>query len=415
VIAPLSAFPSPATATSALTAGDALDPVVFGRLRQRAMLDGCKWDPQVGDTATLASFPLLLDRRAWQEIADASEQLAAETLALETAVLARPELLAELGLPRAVRRALQAPGPLGVSAGRVMRFDFHPTADGWRLSEVNSDVPGGYPEASHFTQLMAEKYPGCAPAGDPAAALADALAAAAGPGELVALLAAPGYMEDQQIVSFLAQQLEARGRRATLANPTQLTWTDGRADLAGCGAVAALVRFYQAEWLARLPRRFGWHHFFRGGLTPVANPGLATISESKRLPLLWDRLGVAVPTWRRWLPETRDPRAAPWFRDEGWIVKSAYSNTGDTVGHRSLRPRAEWREMCLAAWLNPRGWIAQRRFESQPIATPAGPRHACIGVYTVDGRAAGAYARLAPRPLIDFEAIDAALLIPHAD
>ena len=36
-----------------------------------------------------------------------------------------------------------------------MRFDFHFTRDGWRISEVNSDVPGGLNESSGFERLMA--------------------------------------------------------------------------------------------------------------------------------------------------------------------------------------------------------------------------------------------------------------------
>jgi hypothetical protein len=38
-----------------------------------------------------------------------------------------------------------------------------------------------------------------------------------------------------------------------------------------------------------------------------------------------------------------------------------------------------------------------------------------VGVYTVNGRAAGAYARLSEKPLIDFAAIDVALLIEEND
>jgi len=36
------------------------------------------------------------------------------------------------------------------------------------------------------------------------------------------------------------------------------------------------------------------------------------------------------PTWRRLLPETRALVDAPWLRDDGWLIKSAYSNTGAT-------------------------------------------------------------------------------------
>jgi hypothetical protein len=50
-----------------------------------------------------------------------------------------------------------------------------------------------------------------------------------------------------------------------------------------------------------------------------------------------------------------------------------------------------------------------------PVPTPAGPRHVCVGVYTVNGRTGGAYARLAEKPLIDFAAVDVALLLEQDD
>ena len=37
---------------------------------------------------------------------------------------------------------------------RLMRYDFHPTIDGkWAVSEVNSDVPGGFAESSLLPEL----------------------------------------------------------------------------------------------------------------------------------------------------------------------------------------------------------------------------------------------------------------------
>src|SRR5438309_9623429 len=52
-----------------LRAARALDQVEFSELRRRAVLDGCKWDPQVGDVSTLAAFPLVLSRRVWSALA----------------------------------------------------------------------------------------------------------------------------------------------------------------------------------------------------------------------------------------------------------------------------------------------------------------------------------------------------------
>ena len=384
------------------------------RLRRRALLEGCKWDPQVGDAEALAPFPLVLPRSVWRWLSSQAEQLAAEASAAEIEISRRPELLRLLGLPTALGRLLSQDAPLTPAAGRVMRFDFHSTTRGWRISEANSDVPGGFTEASCFTALMAEHFPGLQPAGEPAADWSNALAAAAGPAGVVALLSAPGYMEDHQVIAFLAARLRQCGCEPHLAKPEQIVWRDGVAWLEAAwhhGPVDALVRFYQAEWLATLPRRTGWRLFFRGGKTPVANPALAVISESKRFPLTWDRLAGELPTWRALLPETRDPRDAPWVRDSGWLLKTAFCNTGDTVSVRGLMPSRDWRWTRWEAHLAPHRWVAQRRFESMPVPTCIGPRHVCVGVYTVNGRTAGAYARMSAKPVIDFTATDVALLL----
>jgi hypothetical protein len=122
-------------------------------------------------------------------------------------------------------------------------------------------------------------------------------------------------------------------------------------------------------------------------------------------------LAAQLPTWRALLPETRDPRHAPWSSDEQWLVKTAYCNTGDTVAIRHLLTPRQWRAVRRNIWLSPGRWVTQRRFRALPLDSPCGAVYPCIGVYTIDGRSAGAYARISPRPLIDFAAVDVALLI----
>jgi hypothetical protein len=396
-----------------LRAESALDAETFSRLRRQAVLEGCKWDVQVGDVATLAPFPLVISHGVWERLAGQAEQLAAEAIAAEVEISGCPDLLRALGLPPALRNVLANGEPVTPAAGRVMRFDFHPTTQGWRISEVNSDVPGGFSEASYFTEMMAGYFPNLRPTGNPGDAWSDTLAAATSRG-LIALLSAPGYMEDHQVIAYLAARLRERGCRAYLAKPEQIVWRNGHAHLETAwydGPVDGVVRFYQAEWLSRLPERTGWKNFFRAGKTPVANPALAVISESKRFPLVWDRLSTSLPTWQTLLPETRDPRAAPWSSDDGWLLKTALCNTGDTVSIRGLMPQDEWIRTRLRAKLSPSTWVAQRRFDPVPVSTPVGPRHVCIGIYTVNGLAAGAYARLSERPVIDFASVDVALLL----
>jgi glutathionylspermidine synthase len=404
--------------THDLRAEEAIDASAFSALRRRALLEGCKWDPQVGDVDTLSPFPLVLKSSVWKKIAAQAEQLAAEAVIAEEEILQKPKLLGVLGLPPSLQRVLVDRAPQTPAPGRVMRFDFHPTTQGWRISEANSDVPGGFTEGSYFTAMMAEHFPNLRPAGNPGSVWADTIAAAAQPDGAIALLSAPGYMEDHQVIAFLAAQLQERGCRPYLAKPDQITWRDGWAHLNTVrhrGPLDAIVRFYQAEWLARLPASIGWEFFFRGGKTPVANPVSAIISESKRFPLVWENLSAALPTWRALLPETRDPRDAPWSRDDSWLLKTALCNTGDTVSMREfMRPR-DWMLTRLTAQLWPGNWIAQKQFASMPVSTPVGPRHVCVGVYTVNGRATGAYVRFSKNPIIDFAATDVALLLEDDD
>jgi hypothetical protein len=409
----------PETSRPFLLAGAPLPAAAFNDLRRRVLLDHCKWDPQVGDVATLASFPLLVNRETWNTLASLAGALAGETLAAESEILQSPRLLKQMGLPRRLRHALEKISEHGpaVEAVRVMRFDFHPTTAGWRISEVNSDVPGGFTEASSYTRMMSAHYDNATPAGDPVARWCGAVSKAAGQSGTVALLTAPGFMEDHQITAYLARHLNALGCRTQLAGPRQLEWNHGLASLnttSHAGPVDAIIRFYQGEWLAKLPATSGWENFFAGGRTPVGNPGSAIISESKRFPLVWDDLKTTLPVWRRLLPETRDPRDVPWQGDDGWLLKSAFCNTGDTVSIRSSLGDKAWSALARSARWRPKQWVAQRRFQSVPVVTPVGLMHPCIGVYTVNGRVAGAYARITGGPVVDFAAIDVPLLVLDA-
>jgi hypothetical protein len=355
-------------------------------------LHHCKWDPQVGDVSTVAPFALLLVPQAWSELRSLALALAREAIAAEPSLL-RKDALHRLGVPRRlVDPLLRAPPP---STCRAMRFDFHWTKDGFRLSEVNADVPGGFSESSAVPALMAPWFEGARPLGDPAGAWASALSGMSrGP---IGMLWAPGYMEDLQILAYLARRLSALGIETRFAQPAQLEWIGGRAHLRG-ERLGALLRFYQGEWLPSLPSR-AFRPLLCESETPVANPPASIALESKRFPLVWDDLGLLLPTWRRLLPETVEPRKA---RGPGWLFKGAFSNNGDAVG--------DTRALARAALLSPRRYVAQRRFEAPPVETPLGPMFACIGVYVIDGAVAGAYGRISPRPIIDYAAIDVAVL-----
>jgi hypothetical protein len=395
---------------------EALDERSFRDLVRTMALDHHKWDAQVGDVAALAPFPLVLTKVAWDELRSCAVGLARETVAIERELARRSDLYARIGLSPRLARALRfsanvAPTP---AAARIMRFDFHPTAEGWRVSEVNSDVCGGFTESSRFAELMAEGTGAGETCGDAAAAWMDAVAIGLAPNGLVVLLSAPGWVEDAQVVAHLAARLRDRRLRAQVASPHHLRWIGGRAQIESdfqCADVDAIVRFYQVEWIVELPHADGWMPLFQGGQTPVSNPGCVAFTESKRLPLVWSELDASTTVWRSLLEESREPRDVRALARGEWVLKPAFGNTGDHVALRERMSRTAWLQTVLASLARPRRWVAQRRFHSTPIQSVVGPVHACIGVYVVDGRAVGTYGRLSPVPLIDFEAMDVAVLV----
>ena len=388
-------------------------------MRRRAVFDCCKWDTQVEDVTTLVRFPLLLPPATWRELADLAEALARETLAAEAELLLRPDLHAMLALPRATRAALRRALPNGASPGvaRLIRFDFHLTPGGWRISEANTDVPGGLNEASGFAALIAARYPGVSTVGDAAGAYADALTRALPPAPRLALIHATAYSDDHQVMRYLSRRLAERGAETVLASPAHLRWPGGRAHLVADwapGPVDALVRFFPAEWLHNLPRATAWGRFFGGARTPASNPAAALLTQSKRFPLVWDALRTPLPTWQRLLPETRDPRDVAWRTGDEWVLKPALGRVGEGIGMPGATAPKEWRQIRRAIFWHGRHWVAQRRFDATPLDTPDGTRFPCVGVYTVDERAVGAYGRLATRPLIDSKAQDVAVLLEGA-
>jgi glutathionylspermidine synthase len=387
--------------------------VDYPQYRRDVIFRCCKWDPQVDDVSTIADHACVLSAREGRALANLAESLAAETLALESALFERPELWRTLGLGRKLRAALTKSHREPSRAVRVMRFDFHPTEEGWALSEVNSDVPGGFAESRALPELAARFVPGARPFGNAAEALVEAFARRLGPRTRIAFVHATAFADDRQVMQFLAQRFAAAGFETMLSAPDHLVWQDGRALSIQAGAHASIdgiVRFFPAEWLPALPSSANWQGYFEGE-TVAANPASALLVQSKRLPLLWDKLGVDVPVWRSCLPETRDPRALAWQRDETILVKPAFGRVGEGIAWRGGVSHKEWRRTLAKVALFPRGFVAQRRFASKPLPSRDGLRHLCIGVFTIDGKFAGFYGRLSARPTIEKHAQDVAVLV----
>jgi glutathionylspermidine synthase len=398
-----------------LQAGSNLSCEEWSRLRLRAIFDHCKWDPQCGDHAVLGRFPLLLEAQTVNELADLAERLTWEALAAEAELLGKPELLSQLAIPAPIQRCLEKAGPHSKAKDiRVMRFDFHYTTCGWQISEVNADVPGGYIEAAGWNELFAHQVENFGAPCSPTKAYARAICDAAPRDSLIALVHATVYSEDRQVMSHLSRELEQQGMRPQLVSPRNLSWDNGTAKLAtafASGTPAVVVRLSPAEWLPGMCERGDWEPWFRESRTPLSNPGRALILQSKRFPLVWNKLKTELSTWRRILPESACPSQVRKLDQDEWVLKPAFGRVGEDVGIRGVTEANQYRAILRAARKREDLWIAQRRFEVVPILTENGDVFPCIGVFTVNGKMAGLYGRAAHTALIDHDALDVAVLV----
>jgi glutathionylspermidine synthase len=397
------------------SAGKPLPTKEWKDYRERVLLDchDCGIEPH--EYSHLARFPLLIEGEEWLIVTELAERLAEEALAAEQELITRYELHEELGVPVAVRRVLRECSRKERPRGsvRVMRSDFHFTPAGWKISEVNVDYLGGFIEASSFTELMAPYYPGFSPPPNLAAAYAGAIRKAVGEDGLIGIVRRPS-ISGYRGVKCVAREIRRHGMRLVMMSPGQISWRSDFAEFAGSRAADKpdlLIRFHYVNWLPRLHRRSQWVPWFCGGRTHMSNPGSCVLTQSKRFPLVWDKLRTHISAWRLLLPETRNPCEVSAASEKEWVFKSVYGWAGNKVAIAGVTDAVAYKRMVRHARHDPAGWVAQRRFESVAVLTPEGPRHICLGVYTVDGHAAGAYARMTAKPLVDRYAEDVAVLV----
>ena len=185
----------------------------YARCKQRAIFDCCKWHLHVDDQDVLCPFPLVISESVWAQVSQLARSLASETLAAENELLQRVDLHERLGLPAALRQELRQIANSGPTLApvRVLRFDFHWTEEGWRISEANTDAAGGFIESSGVTRIFAEEYKDCQPTGDPAGVLGQSILQKLGPGKIVALMHMTIYSEDRQVMLYLARRFPSAG------------------------------------------------------------------------------------------------------------------------------------------------------------------------------------------------------------
>lgn len=386
----------------------------YSEYRYNAIFQAYKWDPQVEDHNTVAKQVILMNADTAAQLERWAEQLAAETALMEEALLKKLSLARNLGLPREIIKTLNRLQSYDRENNiRLMRFDFHPTETGWAVSEVNSDVPGGLAEASILPELAMPYFDGYKPRGHLADSLFKSFQRKIKEKGTLAFVHATSYSDDRQVMEFLSDYAMEHGYQTVFIAPDHIQWKKRKANniLQGSeGEVDGIIRFFPLEWMKNLPRNVDWKGYYNSE-TPSCNHPISILAQSKRLPLIWDELGVEIPAWKTLLPETIDPKAVKRKNSE-WIYKPAFGRVGEDISIREAISEKEYIRIEKAANRHSKDWVAQRKFNSCPLKCENGEiYHVCIGVFAVDGKSAGFYGRISPYPRIDGRAKDIPILV----
>lgn len=392
----------------------------YDEYRLDAIFNCYKWDPQFLDNNTLAKHILVITKEEHKELEELTEKIDKETIQAEEFLNKNLKLAEPLALPKKIYNELKRMKNYEADKHiRLMRYDFHPTTENkWAVSEVNSDVPGGFAEASLLPQvakeLFADEKYWYKNFGD---ILTNAISKKVKPNGRIMLVHCTSYSDDRQVMQFLGDKLETMGFKVIYAAADHLKFENNEAIsiLDGNeGKVDGIFRFTPLEWLKDIkPKK--WDGYF-DTITPSCNHPVAIFAQTKRFPLVWETLeknGIDLTTWKELLPETLEVKEAR-GRD-GFIYKPACGRVGEKISIKEACDDEEYNDIIKDVKKHPKQYLAQRKFNSRPLISQEGESfHVCLGSYTVDGKHAGYYARISNTPRIDSNAADIPVLIEES-
>ena len=385
--------------------------------RLNVIFNGYKWDPQFLDNNTIAKHVLVISEEEHEELVELVEELAKETIQAEQVINKNQKLAKKLLLPKKLRGEIKRMENYDPNRHvRLMRYDFHPLVDGgWAISEVNSDVPGGFAESSLMPKIALdvlenEEYT-YKSFGD---VLINAIVEKVDDKGRIMFVHCTSYSDDRQVMQFLGDRLSKLGYESIYCAADHIKFTNNEAISildSNEGKVDAIIRFTPLEWIVDIkPKR--WEGYF-DTTTISCNHPIAIYTQSKRFPLIWDELetfGVKLDTWRKLLPETVEVKFGK--RRDGFIYKPVWGRVGEGITIKEACKADEYKKIIMETRLFPKRYIYQKKFDSRPLEGNDGNNyHVCLGAYNIDGKAAGYYARISKTPRIDSNAADIPVLI----
>lgn len=389
----------------------------YGDYRLKVIFNCYKWDPQFLDGNTIAKHVLLITEKEHNELEKLTESLDIETIKAEEILNKNLNLTKPLALPRKIKNELRKMKNYEADKHiRLMRYDFHPiTQGGWAISEVNSDVPGGFAEASLMPQVAANLYKDkkywYKNFGN---ILVNTIAKKVKSGGRIMLIHCTSFSDDRQVMQFLGDNLKDMGFNIIYAAADHLKFKNNKAISvldSNEGKIDGIVRFTPLEWLIDIKPKC-WQGYF-DTITPSCNHPIAIFAQTKRFPFVWDaleNLGLTLSTWRKLLPDTTEVKDVK--NKKGYIYKPACGRVGEKISIKEACTDDEYETIIRDVKKHPKKYVAQKRFNSIPLVSDEGNKfHVCLGSYSVEGKSAGYYARISKTPRIDSNAADIPVLI----
>ena len=389
----------------------------YKEYRLDAMFNCYKWDPQFLDNNTIANHVLVLTKEEHKTLKEYTEKLDEETRNSEEFLNSHRNVAKPLALPKQIRSELKNMAQYDSKNNiRLMRFDFHPTQDGdFAVSEVNSDVPGGFAESS-ILPVYAKK----AINRDDLQFVnfgenfISAIEKKTRPGGNIMFVHCTSYSDDRQVMQFIGDALKEKGFHTIYGAADHVRFLDRKAYSSLSGnecELDAIIRFTPLEWMIGMrPKR--WGGYFNTTTTSCNHP-IAIYAQTKRFPLVWHELeknGISLDTWRHLLPETMEVKYAA--GKAGYIYKPACGRVGEDISIKEACLEGEYNKIMKSVKRHPKEFLAQKMFISKPVESDENEKfHVCIGSYSVDGKHAGYYARISTKPRIDSNAQDIPVLI----
>ena len=384
------------------------------------IFDCYKWDPQFLDNNTVAKFALEITEEEYYELKRLTEDLDVETRNAEKFLCKNLDYALPLALPKQVYNELSRMSNYDEKKHiRLMRYDFHPTTNGgWAVSEVNSDVPGGFAEASLLPKLVIEtlksnKYYSV----DFGENLVNAICSKIKKNGRIMFVHCTSYSDDRQVMQFVGDKMETLGYHSIYGSADHLYFENKEAiSLLNNNEVKVdcIFRFTPLEWLKDIKPKT-WDGYF-DTITPSCNHPVAIFAQTKRFPLIWDELekhGIKLDTWRKLLPDTIE--AKRFLKKEGYIYKPACGRVGESISIKEACEDGEYNQIIKDVIKHPKNYLQQKKFISKPIISPEGQEfHVCLGSYTVEGKHAGFYARISKTNRIDSNAQDIPVIIERS-